>query len=542
MRMSMNRYLMTGNPILDCLLGGIMTTLLVSLTSWLSRDNLVKFYQFLKNWWNKEKKPPQPSVKINEVKISSKRVTMIDQGQSYVQDVDLDEIKGDNSELICAFYWFLNQQVKYIGNSEFGINLNKRHDHRDEIVRDYSMMLRPNEPVDIDGFIISFNQTEKKPDEKQKPVKNREAEYDDRDEEFIGYTETHSVMAGNSLEQLIVIKSTKTTEEIVVFIKKIWEEYIKVKFPKVVRTRKEEKDPKWYFVRHPSGKYYDRYRLSSRVTFEDVFFPKKSIIIRRINDFLAGNTKFSRFTMLLHGEPGGGKTSFVKALHNHTDCHVITVKLSQFRTINSLMSLFHSENIKIDGRTCTIPINRRIYLLEDVDADGKIVWKRESSQDEENNDEKKQKVKEVVEEDDDIDIWTERIMKHHVLLRKRAEEREEMERQVTLATILNLLDGVLELNGCFIVLTTNHLDKLDPALIRDGRVTYKIELGKITQDDMKSMIQKFIPEYDSSKSHAELDPLIANMEEMMPCKFEQLVQHELDLAGVIANLKERQKA
>jgi len=47
---------------------------------------------------------------------------------------------------------------------------------------------------------------------------------------------------------------------------------------------------------------------------------------------------------------------------------------------------------------------------------------------------------------------------------------------VTLDQLLNFLDGVDGLEGIATFITTNHVEKLDPALIRDGRVDVKVEL------------------------------------------------------------------
>ena len=40
---------------------------------------------------------------------------------------------------------------------------------------------------------------------------------------------------------------------------------------------------------------------------------------------------------------------------------------------------------------------------------------------------------------------------------------------LNLADVLNILDGILECPGRIVIMTTNHPDKLDPALIRPGR-------------------------------------------------------------------------
>lgn len=43
--------------------------------------------------------------------------------------------------------------------------------------------------------------------------------------------------------------------------------------------------------------------------------------------------------------------------------------------------------------------------------------------------------------------------------------------------LLNVLDGVVETPGRIVIMTTNHPETLDPALIRPGRIDKRINLG-----------------------------------------------------------------
>ncbi|CAM9559802.1 unnamed protein product, partial [Discosporangium mesarthrocarpum] len=49
--------------------------------------------------------------------------------------------------------------------------------------------------------------------------------------------------------------------------------------------------------------------------------------------------------------------------------------------------------------------------------------------------------------------------------------------KLDLAGLLNVLDGVVDCPGRMVVMTTNHPEKLDAALIRPGRVDKRIFLG-----------------------------------------------------------------
>ena len=64
---------------------------------------------------------------------------------------------------------------------------------------------------------------------------------------------------------------------------------------------------------------------------------------------------------------------------------------------------------------------------------------------------------------------------------------------VTFAGVLNAIDGVNAQEGRILFMTTNHLDKLDPALIRPGRVDLRIHFALATQEQIKNLFIKFFP-------------------------------------------------
>merc|ERR1712196_386209 len=63
--------------------------------------------------------------------------------------------------------------------------------------------------------------------------------------------------------------------------------------------------------------------------------------------------------------------------------------------------------------------------------------------------------------------------------------------KLDLAGILNVLDGVVDSPQRIVIMTTNHPEKLDPALIRPGRINKIINLGYMGWEDMKQMIEHF---------------------------------------------------
>jgi chaperone BCS1 len=123
---------------------------------------------------------------------------------------------------------------------------------------------------------------------------------------------------------------------------------------------------------------------------------------------------------LLFGPPGTGKSSFSLSLAGKHRLDIYTLQLSNISD-STLMRLF-----------AELPPHC-IVLLEDVDTAG--VGRRDS-----------------------VD----------------ADQENESKSAVTLSGLLNVLDGVSSQEGRILIMTTNHIEHLDEALIRPGRSDKKV--------------------------------------------------------------------
>jgi SpoVK/Ycf46/Vps4 family AAA+-type ATPase len=61
---------------------------------------------------------------------------------------------------------------------------------------------------------------------------------------------------------------------------------------------------------------------------------------------------------------------------------------------------------------------------------------------------------------------------------------------ITLDDILNLWDGIRETPGRLMIITSNHYNKLDPALIRPGRIDITLELKHANHQVISDMYNK----------------------------------------------------
>lgn len=209
---------------------------------------------------------------------------------------------------------------------------------------------------------------------------------------------------------------------------------------------------------------WTHFPFRSNKTFSRVFFPEKREVLREIDYFLNGREIYEvrgvpwQLGILLHGDPGTGKSSFVKALAKYTDRHIIEVPLNRIKTYEALRTIMLGSSVS----GFKIPHDKRLYLIEDIDCLDDVIQSRKKS---------KEKVKKGVAHDDDKD------------------SRDED--SLRLSHILNIIDGMLEAPGRILVITTNYPDRLDEALIRDGRMDIKLEMKPIQGKCLEDMVLSF---------------------------------------------------
>ena len=105
---------------------------------------------------------------------------------------------------------------------------------------------------------------------------------------------------------------------------------------------------------------------------------------------------------------------------------------------------------------------------------------------------------------------------------------------VTLSGLLNVLDGFHAPENVIFVMTTNDVDALDPALLRPGRIDYRLFLGEAAESQKAELYRRFFPdakeiearefaESHSGETMAEFQGLLLALEQQ---------DHALELASV----------
>merc|ERR1712038_2211928 len=250
--------------------------------------------------------------------------------------------------------------------------------------------------------------------------------------------------------------------------------------------------------------HYQEFKFESGKSFSNVFYPEKDDVVKRL-DFFSKNKEWYKkrgipYTMgfLFYGAPGCGKTSTIKAIANHTQRHIVSVPLNKIKTAKELLNVFYNTNINYKD----IPLNQRLYVLEDIDAaDLKdTVGERSSKEkdkEEEENDNSNSK------DDSGLDMNFLGLLKNPL-----AYDKKFGVQKLTLAALLEVLDGVMEMEGRMLIITTNYPEKLDKALIRPGRIDMKVHFGKMTGENIIKMYQHFFDtDPPSSVSSSDLPDL-----------------------------------
>jgi DNA replication protein DnaC len=223
-------------------------------------------------------------------------------------------------------------------------------------------------------------------------------------------------------------------------------------------------------------------------TFKNMFFDGKNEIREKVNFFLNNRQWYFEkgipysLGICLHGPPGTGKTSFIKSLANETDRHIIIISFKIIKTKHQLEQFFFEDTYNSNNEKHSISFDNKIIVFEDIDCIGDIVLDRNYKKQPRQQSTKNRVLKNNVDKDN---------VKIGDVLQSICELNESGvvkfpsvidEQPITLDDILNLWDGIRETPGRILIISTNHYNKLDPALIRPGRIDITHELSNASHN------------------------------------------------------------
>jgi len=255
----------------------------------------------------------------------------------------------------------------------------------------------------------------------------------------------------------------------------------------------------------------------SSSTFENKFFTDKDLVLNKLNFFLENKHIYNKrgiphtLGFLLFGDPGTGKSSFIKAVANKTNYHIINIKLSKNFDFKHLHKVLFNESIT---HNLKIPLNKRIIIFEDIDCMTDIIKNRFNKDKEEEDDYDSKK-----KEDD------------YSFAKKIIAQLEETENN-NLSFLLNILDGVQEAEDRIIIMTTNKPEELDNALIRPGRIDIKIHFKKATIKDIRDILCNF---WDINIDICNIEKILH--EKLTHAEIINVCKESKDLEETLINLK-----
>jgi chaperone BCS1 len=190
---------------------------------------------------------------------------------------------------------------------------------------------------------------------------------------------------------------------------------------------------------------------------------EKEPLIRDIEKFRKSRQRYRQLGVpyhrgyLLYGPPGTGKTSLVSAMAARFEMQIYAINLSSFND-RTLMTAIND-----------VPPNS-VILFEDIDCmkSGKA-----------------------------------RAITGDVSERRATVEEGEQEivgLGVTLSGLLNALDGFSAPENVLFVMTSNAVENLDPALLRPGRIDYKLYMGHADHRQKIELYCRFFPEASDSEA------------------------------------------
>lgn len=247
------------------------------------------------------------------------------------------------------------------------------------------------------------------------------------------------------------------------------------------------------FVSKPTLEVWDRddWRAASAYTpraLDSVILPGgyKEEILRDIDQFKESRAWYERMGIPFHrgylifGPPGTGKTSLVTGLSSHYNCRVYVLKLSEMMNDTAL--------VRAIGRV----YSDSMVVIEDVDCT---------------------------------------TVKRDITITESSEPKPEGSKKeetllgvgVTLSGLLNALDGMQTPPGVMFFMTTNHIEKLDHALLRPGRTDVKMFIGSATEEQKLTLYKRFFPTDDeiSATQFSQQFPAATSMAE-----FQELLMKE----------------
>ncbi|XP_024016166.1 AAA-ATPase At3g28600 isoform X2 [Eutrema salsugineum] len=232
---------------------------------------------------------------------------------------------------------------------------------------------------------------------------------------------------------------------------------------------------------------------------------KKEEILNDLEAFSNGKEYYKKIGKawkrgyLLHGPPGTGKSTMIAAMANHLNYSIYDLELTAIQNNSELRKLL------------TATSSKSIIVIGDIDCSVDLTGKRSKR---------------------DSDLFSKNDG-------EKGKEEQNQSSRVTLSGLLNFIDGIWSACGQerIIVFTTNHMEKLDPALIRRGRMDMHIELSYCSFEGFKVLAKNYL-DLDSHPLFVKIESFLKEINVSPADVAEELMakNHKIDVDGSLKDL------
>ncbi|PON99594.1 Spastin [Trema orientale] len=290
---------------------------------------------------------------------------------------------------------------------------------------------------------------------------------------------------------------------------KVCDSYIPFVLDSAKTIREERRVLKMHTYSPSSGMNWQSVNLDHPATFETVAMDvkKKTKIMEDLNRFVKRKEFYKKVGRawkrgyLLYGPPGTGKSSLVAAMANHLKFDIYDLQLANVRRDSELRRLLLATG------------NRSILVIEDIDCSVNLPDRLHGGEEKKSD--------------------------------PQYDKNSINGTSLTLSGLLNFVDGLWSSCGDerIIIFTTNHKERLDPALLRPGRMDMHIHMGYCTYEAFKQLASNYL---EISGDHHHLYGEIQGLLEETPVTPAQVAEEmmkdedaESALEGLVDLLKQK---